>query len=149
VYAPVTGGSRWPRDVMVHAGASFDAMDVHNYDADITSYTERMHGWMNQSGKAAAELWLSEWGMYVGGYQSASTGVNTVLNNLIRGARPGHDHIDGSHLFTFYDWDGSNDGSQRMDWSNFQGLVGSTGTRLASFYAFRIGIRTLNSCKTT
>jgi hypothetical protein len=44
VYAPVTGGSRWPRDVMVHAGASFDAMDVHNYDADITSYTERMRG---------------------------------------------------------------------------------------------------------
>jgi hypothetical protein len=72
-------------------------MDGHNYDADITSYTEHMHGWMNQSGKAAAELWLSEWGMYVGGYQSASTGVNTVLNNLIRGARPGHGHIDGSH----------------------------------------------------
>jgi hypothetical protein len=149
VYAPVTGGSRWPRDVMVHAGASFDTMDVHNYDPDITNYTERMHGWMNQSGKAAAELWLSEWGMYVGGYQSASTGVHTVLNNLIRGARPGHDHIDGSHLFTFYDWDGSNGGSQRVDWSNFQGLVGSTGTRLASFYAFRMGIRTLNSCKTT
>jgi len=104
---------------------------------------------MNQSGKADAELWLSEWATYLGGYQSASTGVNTVLNNLIRGARPGHDHIDGSHLFTFYDWHGSHRGSQHADWSNFQGLVGPTGTRLASFYAFRMGIRALNRCKTT
>ena len=44
---------------------------------------------------------------YRGGYQSASIGVKTVLNNLIRGARPGNTHIDGSHLFTFYDWDTS------------------------------------------
>jgi len=79
----------------------------------------------------------------------ASTDVNAVLNNLIRGARPGHDHINGSHLFTFYDWDGSHGGSQPVNWSNFQGLVGPTGTRLASFYAFRMGIRALNRCKTT
>jgi hypothetical protein len=149
VYAPVTGGSRWPRDVMMHAGASFDTMDVHNYNADITGYTEHMHGWMHRYGKAQAELWLSEWATYRGGYQLASTGVNTVLNNLIRGARPGDDHIDGSHLFTFYDWDGSHGGSQHVDWSNFQGLVGPTGTRLASFYAFRMGIRALNGCKVT
>jgi hypothetical protein len=149
VYAPVAGGSRWPRDVMVHAGASFDTVDVHNYNSDITGYTQHMHEWMTQNGKAEAELWLSEWATYQGGYQWASTGVNTVLNNLIRGAHPGPQHIDGSHLFTFYDWDGCNGGSRHVDWNDFQGLIGPTGTRLASFYAVRMGIRALNRCKTT
>jgi hypothetical protein len=140
VYAPVTGGSSWPPEVMQNAGDWFDRVDVHDYSADITGYTAQVHGWMNQYGKPNAELWLSEWATYLGGYRSANTGVKTILNNLIRGARPGNDHIDGSHLFTFYDWAG---------FANFQGLVGPTGTKLASFYAFRMGIRALNGCKTT
>jgi hypothetical protein len=147
VYAPVTSGGDWPRDVMMHAGASFDTVDVHNYNSDITGYTEHVHGWMKQSREAGAELWLTEWATYLGGYQSASTGVNTVLNNMIRGARPGQDHIDGSHLFTFYDWAGSNKGTPDVDWTNFQGLVGPTGSRRASFYALRMGTRALNRCK--
>ena len=145
VYAPVTaGGSTWPRDVMINAEESFDTVDVHNYNADITGYTAQVLGWMTQYGKADAELWLSEWATYRGGYQAASVGVTTVLNNLIRGASPGNTHIDGSHLFTFYDWSGL---------QPFQGLVGPTGTRLASFYALRMGTRALsravNGCKTT
>jgi hypothetical protein len=141
VYAPVTGGgSTWPREVMINTGASFHTVDVHNYNADITGYTAQVRGWMAQYGKATAELWVSEWATYRGGYQAASLGVTTVLNNLIRGARPGNTHIDGSHLFTFYDWSGV---------QAFQGLVSATGTRLASFYAFRMGIRALNGCKTT
>jgi hypothetical protein len=67
-----------------------------------------------------------------------------VINNLIRGARPGIDHIDGSHLFTFYDWDGFHGGFQ-----NFQGLVDRNGARQASFYAFRLANRALNGCKAT
>jgi hypothetical protein len=140
VYAPVTGGSSWPPAVMQNAGAWFDAVDVHNYSSDITGYTAQVRGWMNQYGKANAQLWVSEWATYRGGYQSASTGVQTILNNLLRGARPGNAHIDGSHLFTFYDWAGL---------ANFQGLVGPTGTKLASFYAFRMGIRALDGCRTT
>jgi hypothetical protein len=128
VFAPVTGGSSWPPEVMLNAGASFDTVDVHNYSADISDYTAQVHGWMQQYGKADAELWLSEWATYGDGYQSASTGVNTVLNNLIRGARPGNDHIDGSHLFPFYNWDGSGSASQ-----SFQGLVGPMSTPLAIF----------------
>jgi hypothetical protein len=143
VYAPVTGGT-WPRDAMIHAGEVFDTVDVHNYNADITGYTSQVRGWMAQYGKADAELWLSEWATYRGGYQAASVGVTTVLNNLIRGASPGNTHIDGSHLFTFYDWSGA---------QPFQGLVGPAGTRLASFYALRMGMRALNGtrhgCKTT
>src|SRR5262245_52294280 len=125
---------------MINSGASFHTVDVHNYNADITGYTAQVRAWMMQHGHAHAELWLSEWGTYRAGYQAASIGVTTVLNNLIRGAQPGTAHIDGSHLFTFYDWSGV---------QPFQGLVGPTGTRLASFYALRMGIRALNGCKTT
>jgi hypothetical protein len=145
IYASVTkGGSSWPNSVMLNAGSYFDSVDIHNYNSDITSYTQQVHGWMNADGKATAPLWLSEWATYRGGYQNAGTGVKTIINNLIRGSRPGNDYIYGSHLFTFYDWDGFSGGFQ-----NFQGLVGPTGTRLAGFYALRMGARALNGCKTT
>src|SRR5262245_35827781 len=73
VYAAVTGGgSTWPPDVMVNAGGSFDTVDVHNYNADLTGYTAQVRGWMAQHHKADAELWLSEWATYRGGYQAAS-----------------------------------------------------------------------------
>ena len=145
IYAPVTkGGSSWPNSVMLNAGSYFDSVDIHNYNSDITSYTQQVHGWMNADGKANAPLWLSEWATYRGGYQNAGTGVKTIINNLIRGSRPGNDYIYGSHLFTFYDWDGFSGGFQ-----NFQGLVGPTGTRLASFFALRMGARALNGCKAT
>jgi len=29
---------------MINAGASFDTVDVHNYNADITGYTEQVRG---------------------------------------------------------------------------------------------------------
>ena len=48
VYAPVAGGRDWPREVMMRAGASFDAVDVHNYNADISVYTQHMRGLMSQ-----------------------------------------------------------------------------------------------------
>lgn len=145
IYASVTkGGSSWPDSTMKNAGSYFDSVDIHNYNSDITSYTQQVHGWMNADGKANAPLWLSEWATYRGGYQNAGTGVKTIINNLIRGSRPGNDYIYGSHLFTFYDWDGFSGGFQ-----NFQGLVGPTGTKLASFYALRMGTRALNGCKAT
>ncbi|HET6313399.1 MAG TPA: hypothetical protein VFH60_06150, partial [Chloroflexia bacterium] len=145
IYASVTkGGSSWPDSTMKNAGAYFDSVDIHNYNSDTTSYTRQVHGWMNANGKANAPLWLSEWATYRGGYQNAGTGVKTIINNLIRGSRPGNDYIYGSHLFTFYDWDGFAGGFQ-----NFQGLVGPTGTKLASFYALRMGTRALNGCKAT
>jgi hypothetical protein len=143
VYAPVAGGD-WPNDALQQIPSYFDSVDVHNYSGDITSYTEQVHGWMDASGHGDYPLWLSEWATYRGGYQNASTGVKTVINNLIRGARPGIDHIDGSHLFTFYDWDGFHGGFQ-----NFQGLVDRSGVRQASFYAFRLANRALNGCKAT
>ncbi len=145
VYAPVTtGGSSWPQDVMINVPQYFDTMDVHNYNSDITSYTEQVHGWMNTNGKASAQLWLSEWATYRGGYDGASLAVKTVVNNMIRGSRPGNDHIDGSHLFTFYDWDGFTGGFQ-----NFEGLVDINGNRRATFYAVRLANRALLGCRPT
>ncbi len=145
VYSPATtGGSSWPRDVMINAGQYFNVVDIHNYSGDITGYTQEVHGWMNQYGKANAELWLSEWATYRGGYDGTSLAVKTVVNNMIRGSRPGNDHIDGSHLFTFYDWDGFTGGFQ-----NFEGLVDINGNRLATFYAVRLANRALVGCRPT
>jgi len=145
IYAPVTsGGSSWPNDALQQIPQYFDSVDIHNYNSDITAYTEQVHGWMNATGHANYPLWLSEWATYRGGYSNASTGVKTVINNLIRGARPGNDHIDGSHLFTFYDWDGFTGGFQ-----NFEGLVDRNGVRRSSFYGFRLASRALNGCRPT
>lgn len=145
VYAPVTtGGSSWPNDVMQNAGDYFDVVDIHNYNSDITGYTQQVHGWMNANGKGSAELWLSEWATYRGGYDGESLAIKTVVNNMIRGSRPGNDHIDGSHLFTFYDWDGFSGGFQ-----NFEGLVDKDGNRLATYYAVRLANRALVGCRPT
>jgi len=145
IYAPVTsGGSSWPNDALQQIPQYFDSVDIHNYNSDITSYTQQVHGWMNTTGHADYPLWLSEWATYRGRYDNASIGVKTVINNIIRGARPGNDHIDGSHLFTFYDWDGFNGGFQ-----NFQGLVDRNGARRSTFYGFRLASRALNGCRPT
>jgi hypothetical protein len=145
IYSPVTsGGSSWPNDALQQIPHYFDSVDIHNYNSDITGYTQQVHGWMNTTGHADYPLWLSEWATYRGRYDNASIGVKTVINNLIRGARPGNDHIDGSHLFTFYDWDGFNGGFQ-----NFEGLVDRNGARRSSFYGFRLASRALGSCRPT
>jgi hypothetical protein len=145
VFAPGTrGGSDWPLAALQQAAASFDTVDIHNYSSDITGYTRQVHGWMNSTGHSDYQVWLTEWATYQGGYDQASVAVNRVLANLIRGARPGDDHIDGSHLFTFYDWDGFSGGFQ-----NFEGLVDGSGTRRLSFYALRMGTRALSGCRPT
>ena len=145
IYAPVTtGGSSWTNDALQQIPTSFDSVDIHNYSSDITGYTRQVHGWMNATGHPGYPLWMSEWATYRGGYDNASTAVKTVLNNMIRGSRPGDDHIDGSHLFTFYDWDGFTGGFQ-----NFQGLVNGAGAKLRTYYAVRMGTRALAGCRPT
>jgi hypothetical protein len=145
VLAPVTtGGSDWPLAALQQIPDAFDSVDIHNYSSDITGYTRQVHGWMNATGHPDYPVWLSEWATYRGGYDSASKGVGLVINNLIRGSRPGDDHIYGSHLFTFYDWDGFAGGFQ-----NFEGLVDRDGNRLSSYYAMRLANRALVGCRPT
>lgn len=145
VYAPVTkGGSSWPLAALQQIPGSFDSVDVHDYSSDITDYVETVHGWMDSTGHSSYPLWLSEWSTYRDGYDRASTGVTRVVSNLIRASRPGSDHVDGSHLFTFYDWNGFAGGFQ-----NFQGLVAADGTRRTSYYAFRLAVRGLQGGRAT
>jgi hypothetical protein len=70
--------------------------------------------------------------------------VNLLFNNLIRGSRSGNDYINGSHVFTFYDWDGFHGGFQ-----NFEGLVDRDGNRRSSYYAMRLANRALVGCRPT
>jgi hypothetical protein len=122
----------------------FDSADIHSYNSDISGHVTQAHGWMNANGRSTMPLWLSEWATYRGGYTNAGTGVKTVINNLIRGSRPGNDYVYGSHLFTFYDWDGFNGGFQ-----NFEGLVDKNGAKRSTYFAFRMASRALNGCKPT
>jgi hypothetical protein len=135
----------WPviDDMLQQVPAYFDSMDIHTYNSDISGYVQQVHGYMNAAGKPNMPLWISEWGTYRGQYTSVSFDIG-VINNLIRGSRPGNDYVYGSHIFTLYDWDGFNGGFQ-----NFVGLVGPTGGRVAGYYAFRIGARALNGCRPT
>ena len=144
IYAPVTtGGSSWPNSVMQAVPGAFDSVDVHDYNSDITSYVTTVRGQMAANGFGSAPLWLSEWGTYRGGYNTASKGVGLVITNLIRMSSPST-YVYGSHLFSLYDWSGFSGGFQ-----NFQGLINGSGTRLSSYYALRIATRALVGCRPT
>jgi hypothetical protein len=121
----------------------FDSVDVHTYNSDISGYVTTVRGQMAADGFGSAPLWLSEWGTYRGGYDSASKGVGLVVTNLIRMSSPST-YVYGSHLFTLYDWNGFSGGFQ-----NFQGLINATGTRLSSYYGLRIATRALVGCRPT
>jgi hypothetical protein len=145
IYAPVTsGGSSWLNDALQQIPNEFDSADIHSYNSDISGHVQQAHGWLNATGHSTMPLWLSEWATYRGGYQNAGTGVKTLINNMIRGSRPGNDYVYGSHMFTFYDWDGFNGGFQ-----NFQGLVDINGNKLSSYYGFQMAAKALNGCKPT
>lgn len=138
--AGTVGGSTWPQGLLANAGTSFDSMDIHNYDADVSGYDRTVHGWMNAAGRASMPLWVSEWGTYTGGYDSLPF-TTTLLSNLIRMSQPGDDYVYGSHLFSLFDWSGSAE--------PFQGLIDASGTKRLSYYALRMGIRALQGCRTT
>jgi len=117
--------------------------DIHNYDTDITSYTEQVHGYLNAAGYPNRELWVTEWGDYPQRgsipYASVSLSVQKVVSNLIRSSRPGNDYWNGNHLFSMYDW-GTGYSS---------GLIAFDGTKRPGYYAFRLGIRALQGCRPT
>lgn len=139
IYAPVTkGGSSWPLDALQQVPSYFDSVDIHDYNSDVSSYVETVHGWMDSTGHGDYPLWLSEWGTYRGGYDKASTGIKLIVNNLIRMSGGPSDQVYGSHVFTFYDWNGFSGGFQ-----NFQGLVDANGNKRASYYALRMAVRAL------
>jgi len=145
IYAPVTtGGSSWPLDALQQVPTYFDSVDIHDYNSDVSSYVETVHGYMNSTGYGGYPVWLSEWGTYRGGYDKAATGIQLIINNLIRMSGGPNDQVYGSHVFTFYDWNGFSGGFQ-----NFQGLVDINGNKRASYYALRMAVRALLGSRQT
>ena len=55
-------------------------------------------------------------------------------------AQPGNTYIDGSHIFSLYNWNWE-------DATVFEGLIDTNGDRRLSYYAFRMGIRALQAGK--
>lgn len=140
IYAPVTvTGSSWPLALMQQAPTAFDSVDIHDYDSNIRTYVEKVHGYMNSNGFTNAPLWVSEWSTYRSGkYTSVSFDVSNVVANLIYGSYPGSDHITGSHIFGLYDWG-----------TGAFGLIGPGDVPRAGYYAMRLAIRGLQGGRAT
>jgi len=140
IYAPVTtGGSTWPLSLMQQSPASFDSMDIHDYDANISNYVSTVHGWMNGNGFAKSPLWVSEWSTYTANqYADPAFGVRNVISNLILGSQPGSNYVYGSHIFSLYDW-----GSEAY------GLIGPGDAPRSDYYAMRLAIRGLQGARVT
>ena len=137
IHAPVTvGGSSWVWFALQNIPDAFDSVNIHNYDADLTPYTQQVRKWMQQSDRADAPLWLGEWGTYQTNYNDFDLALNIVAN-LIRTSQPGDSHIYGSHLFSMYDWG-----------ETFKGLIAADGTHQTAYYALRLAIRALQGGKT-
>lgn len=140
VHAPVTiGGSRWPFDALQQIPTYFDSINIHNYDSDISKYTQQVHNSMKGTLHSNSPVWLGEWGTYQTGYEDVSFAIN-LIKNMMRGSQPGDNYIYGSHIFSLYDW-GKEGG--------FQGLIRADGKRIVSYYAFRMGIRALQGGRST
>ncbi|MGB3511112.1 MAG: hypothetical protein WBA93_18130 [Microcoleaceae cyanobacterium] len=140
IHAPTTvGGSRWPGDTLREIPTYFDSMNIHDYAADISEYTQKVHTWMNGTIHYKSPIWLGEWGTYTTGYDDLNFAIN-LIKNMIRGSQPGNNYIYGSHIFSLYDW--GKDGG-------FKGILGANGKRSISYYALRMGIRALQGGRPT
>ncbi len=140
IYAPVsTGGSTWPQSLMQQALGSFDSVDIHDYDANISTYVSTVHGWMSANGFTNAPLWVTEWSTYTAGqYADSAFGVSNVINNLILQSEPGSNYVYGSHIFGLYDWG-----------SGAYGLIGPGDVPRSDYYAMRMVIRALQGGRVT
>lgn len=134
IHAPVTTqDSTWPRAVIREVPDFFNAVNIHNYAEDISTYSRQVHEWMDDSIHSNSPLWMTEWGTWKTGYSNIDFSLN-LIKNMIRGSQPGSTYIYGSHLFSLYDWGRK---------SGFEGLIDADGNRRLSYYAFRMGIRAL------
>lgn len=134
IHAPKTvGGSSWPKETLIRHSNDFNVINVHNYDLDVSPYIRQVRNWMKGTIQARSPIWIGEWGTYTGGYNDLNFSLN-LIKNLIRMSQPGDTYIEGSHLFSLYDW-----GKKPV----FEGLIDRDGKRRLSYYAFRMGVRAL------
>jgi hypothetical protein len=144
IHAPkTTGGSDWPQKILAKTPRKFNTINVHDYDWNIADYLKRVRGWMQRTIHARSPLWLGEWGTYTTKPEQPDSGYNdlgfslNLIKNMIRMSQP-EINLYGSHIFSLYDW--GRDGS-------LVGLINATGDRRLAYYAFRMGIRALQSGK--
>jgi hypothetical protein len=124
---------------MQQAPGSFDSVDIHDYDANISTYVSTVHGSMSANGFTNSPLWVTEWSTYAASqYENASFGVSDVISNLILSSQPGSNYVYGSHIYSLYDWG-----------SGAYGLMGPGDTPRADYYAMRMAIRGLQGGRTT
>jgi len=134
IHAPkTTGGSSWPADILALVPTDFNHVNMHTYDWDVSNYVRQVRHWMRDSVHDHFPLWVGEWGTYTDGYDDLNFSLN-LIKNMIRMAQPGDTHVDGSHLFSLYDWGRAEE---------FKGLIDAEGDHRLSYYAFRMGIRAL------
>jgi hypothetical protein len=134
LHAPITvGGSHWPADALASIPKAFDTMNFHTYAADVAADVRQVRSWIQAADREPMPLWLGEWGNYTGGYDDLEFSLN-LIKNLIHMSQPGDTYVDGSHLFSLYDWGRKGD---------FKGLIDAEGDRRLSYYALRLGIRAL------
>lgn len=135
IHAPkTTGGSDWPEQLLDTLSTEVTHINVHSYDRNIADFVQRMRSWMRGTPHAEASLWLGEWGTYTGGYDDLPFSLD-LLKNMVQMSQPGDSHVEGSLLFSLYDWG--------QDEKDATGLIGGQGDRRLSYYAFRMGIRAL------
>lgn len=138
IHAPVSlSGSSWPLILLRTDPTLFEAVNIHNYEASIARYTQVVRRWMREAGVDTKPLWMSEWGSYGADYDRLPFALG-LIENLIRGSQPGLDHIDGSHLFSLYDWG---------RYEEQQGLISQQ--RRLGYYAMRLGVRALQGGRPT
>ncbi len=141
LHAPATSGPAWVPGVLADAADHFNTLNVHNYAWwDKGEYVRRMHRHLAEAGRPHYPVWISEWGTYDVSYDEIYMGL-AVVENLMRFSHPGEDHVQGSHIFSFYDW--------VYEDSAGWGIVTGDGTRRATYYALRLAIRALRGAKPT
>lgn len=138
IHAPISlGKSHWPFEALRHIPESFDSLNVHDYDTDVSLYVRKVRGWAESNGHSRSPIWLGEWGSHTNDYNDDTFALNLV-KNMIRASQPFPNYVFGSHIFSLYDW--GIDGKH-------QGLVDPDGKRRLSYYAFRLGTRALQGGK--
>ncbi len=137
IHAPIAAYQNWVYGAISQMPNSFDSMNFHIYNSDVSGDIATIRRAMNQASLERLPIWVGEWGTYQESYNDRSMAL-TVLKNLMRMAQPGESYVYGNHLFSLYSW-----GNQ----GGFPGLIHQGGDRQLSYYAMRMGIRALQGGK--
>ncbi|MHC5033884.1 MAG: hypothetical protein ACYTFZ_02455 [Planctomycetota bacterium] len=138
LHAPAVAEARaeWAAPTLREIGPQVDCLSVHCHINEHDSVPLEMHQAIEEGGRLGTPLWISQWGNYMRSWDEPIMAADLV-GALILDSRPGNSHVDGSHVFSLYDW------------GNMWGLVHGDGTRTPSYYAMRLACRALQGGRPT